>query len=156
MRIATVFACCFTFAPFSHMLEEPLDIEHLSLQHHAAVFVAGEVEQVFHDALEMTGFAIDRLDMAVAALGVERDLEHAQRFNVSAHRSESRSQIRVKRLPSSAGAAHRMSKRRLAGLQLIGHAVERRRDPRDFVASVLWCARRPFPLSKLLHAMLQR
>ena len=83
----------FPFVPSSHILEEPLDIEEPPLQHHAAVFVTGEVQQVFHDALEPAGFAIDRLEIPIAALGVERDLGHAQRFDVSAHRGQRRFQF---------------------------------------------------------------
>ena len=93
MRIATRLRVRVPFVPSGHILEQPLDIEEPSLQHHAAVFVAGEVQQVFDDALETAGFAIDRFEIAIAALGVERDLGHAQRFDVSAHRGQRRFQF---------------------------------------------------------------
>src|SRR5687768_3339196 len=49
----------FAFVASADVLEEPLDIEEPWLQHDAAVLVAGEVEQVFHDALETARLAID-------------------------------------------------------------------------------------------------
>jgi len=81
------------FVTSGDVLEEPLDIEQPSLQHDATMFVAREIQQVFHDALEPSGFAIDRLEIAIASLGVERNLGHAQRFDVSAHRGQRRLQF---------------------------------------------------------------
>ena len=93
MRIATPFVLRFAFVPSGDVLEEPLDVEEPPLQHDAAVFVAGEVQQIFDDALEPAGFAIDRFEIAIAAIRVEHHLGHAQRFDVSAHRGQRRFQF---------------------------------------------------------------
>ena len=53
------------------VLEEPLDIEQPRLQHDAAVFVTGQIQQILDDALEPAGFAIDRCEVAMAAIRVE-------------------------------------------------------------------------------------
>jgi hypothetical protein len=83
----------FPLVASSHVLEQPLDVEQPPLQDDGAVFVAGEVQQVFHDALEAARLAIDRLEISIAAVGVEHDLGHAQRFDVSAHRRQRRFQF---------------------------------------------------------------
>ena len=75
------------------VLEEPLDVEEPLLQDDAAVFVAGEVQEVFDDALEAAGLAVDRFEIAIATIRVERHLGHAQRFDVSAHRGQRRFQF---------------------------------------------------------------
>ena len=93
MRIATPFVCASRSCRPATFSKSRSISNSRRCSDDAAVFVTGEVQQVFHDALETAGFAIDRLEIAIAALGVERDLGHAQRFDVSAHRGQRRFQF---------------------------------------------------------------